>query len=257
MRVSKPNRWARPSRVWMFALLVAAFICVPSVAFAGELPVYRLYNKWSGEHLYTTNVDEYRYLPTIGWRGEGEAWVSPTEGDPVYRLYNPYSGDHHYTKDSSEYQYLQTLGWRGEGPIFCSLQGEGVPVYRLYNPWLTCVTHLFSTSESEYDNLGAIGWQQEGLAFFAIRAGSGEGAISETDPTPSNPNPGNGGSTNSGTNSDTVDPNTYTVYVTASGKRYHRQSCPSTSGKRTRSMTLAEAVRRNYTPCKDCKPPSM
>ena len=50
----------------MFAILVAVLICVPSMAFAGELSVYRLYNKWSGEYLYTTNVDEYHYLPTVG-----------------------------------------------------------------------------------------------------------------------------------------------------------------------------------------------
>lgn len=257
MRVIKQRGRARPSFAWVSALFVAALICVPVTAFAGELSVYRLYNKWSGEHLYTTNLDEYRHLPTIGWRGEGEAWVSPTDGDPVYRLYNPYSGDHHYTKDLSEYERLQDLGWRGEGPIFCSLKDGGAPVYRLFNPWLTCGTHLFSTSRGEYDSLGIIGWQQEGAAFFAIRAGSGEGAIPETDPSPAGPNPGSGGSASPGTGPGEVDPNTYIVYVTAHGKRYHRQSCPATSGKRTRSMTLTDAVSKGYTPCKDCKPPSM
>lgn len=183
--------------------------------------------------------------------------VGEAKGKHGYRLYNPYSGDHHYTKDLSEYEYLQSIGWQGEGPIFCSLDSGGVPVYRLFNPWLTCGTHLFTTSWDEYNSLGAIGWQQEGEAFFAIHAGSGEGAIPETDPKPSDPNPGSGGSTNPGSGSGEVDPNTYVVYVTAYGKRYHRQNCPATSGKSTYAMTLAEAVRENYTPCKDCNPPSM
>ena len=38
--------------------------------------VYRLYNKVSGEHLYTTSNYEYNSLNTMnsGWLGEGVAW---------------------------------------------------------------------------------------------------------------------------------------------------------------------------------------
>lgn len=136
--------------------------------------VYRLYNQWSGEHLFTTSYDEYQLLVKLGWNGEDVAWDSPDAGEPVYRLYNPYSGDHHYTMNKEEYQSLQTLGWNGEGVSFYSCSKDDVargatPVYRLFNPWLTVGTHLFTISESEYNNLSAIGWQQEGVAFYAYK----------------------------------------------------------------------------------------
>ena len=229
------------------AAVVAFVVCTPAMAFAGEMPVYRLYNKWSGEHLYTTDVYEYQYLPTIGWRGEGEAWVSSTEGHEVFRLYNPYTGDHHYTRDLEEYSYLQGLGWRGEGPIFYYQGSDSVPIYRLFNRWLTCGTHLFSTSYGEYNSLQTLGWSAEGVAFYAVRAGSGEGKIPETDPQPVTPTNPSG--------PETVNPNTYIVYVTRYGKRYHRSSCAATSGKSTIAMTLAQAKSKGYAACKDCKPP--
>lgn len=236
---------------WIVVAVVAFAVCTPAMALAGELPVYRLYNKWSGEHLYTTDISEYHYLPTIGWRGEGEAWVSYTkvhpDDHPVYRLYNPYTGDHHYTKDLEEYSYLQDLGWRGEGPIFYFQDSDSVQIYRLFNRWLTCGTHLFTTSNGEYNSLQTLGWSAEGVAFYAVRAGSGEGKIPETDPQPVTPTNPSG--------PETVNPNTYVVYVTRYGRCYHRKSCAATSGKSTTAMTLAQAKGKGYTACKDCKPP--
>ena len=44
------------------------------------------------------------------------------------------------------------------------------------------------------------------------------------------------------------------VYVTKSGEKYHRASCPSTSGKATTALSLAEAKAKGYTACKNCKP---
>ena len=244
------------------AAVVAFVVCTPAMAFAGEMPVYRLYNKWSGEHLYTTDVYEYQYLPTIGWRGEGEAWVSSTEGHEVFRLYNPYTGDHHYTRDLEEYSYLQGLGWRGEGPIFYYQDSDSVPIYRLFNRWLTCGTHLFTTSYGEYNTLQTLGWSAEGVAFYAVRAGSGEGKIPETDPQPVTPTNPSGPETDpqpvtptNPSDPETVNPNTYIVYVTRYGKRYHRSSCAATSGKSTIAMTLAQAKSKGYAACKDCKPP--
>ena len=54
-------------------------------------PMYRLYNPYTLEHLFTTGEWEKDNLPTIGWIYEGVAWEAPTTGTPIYRLYNPYS----------------------------------------------------------------------------------------------------------------------------------------------------------------------
>ncbi|MCD4830965.1 MAG: hypothetical protein K8R02_04040 [Anaerohalosphaeraceae bacterium] len=43
------------------------------------------------------------------------------------------------------------------------------------------------------------------------------------------------------------------VYVTKTGKRYHRKTCSSLS-KSSIPLTLSEAKDRGYTPCKKCKP---
>ncbi|MBT1166499.1 hypothetical protein [Bifidobacterium simiarum] len=38
--------------------------------------VYRLYNRNSGEHVYTMSYGEYVAVQRAGWRGEGVAWKS-------------------------------------------------------------------------------------------------------------------------------------------------------------------------------------
>ena len=129
------------------------------------VPMYRVYNRWSGEHLFTADKSEYDSLAKLGWQQEGTAWQAPSSGTPVYRLYNPYSGGHFYTADYSDYENLGSIGWRQEGVSFYS--GGDYPVYRLFNPWLTQGTHLNTTDSVEYEDLGSIGWQKEGTAFYA------------------------------------------------------------------------------------------
>ena len=83
------------------------------------VPMYRLYNQWSGEHLFTESKDEYGQLVGIGWSGEGTVWMAPERSaTPIWRLYNPYSGDHHYTTSGEEYDQLGKLGWHKEGTAF-------------------------------------------------------------------------------------------------------------------------------------------
>lgn len=136
--------------------------------------VWRLYNRWSGEHLFTTSKDEYDGLVKIGWNGENVAWVSPsTSNTPVYRMYNPWSGDHFYTSNKDEYDSLQKIGWRKEGTAFYSVDDSvGVsskkPIYRLFNPWLTQGTHLYTADQDEYNHLGQLGWHPEGIEFYAL-----------------------------------------------------------------------------------------
>lgn len=80
-----------------------------------SIEVYRLYNPYSGEHLYTLSSNERDNLRSIGWNYEGVGWYVLTSGSEVYRLYNPYTGGYLYTTSSSEYASLQIIGWNGEG----------------------------------------------------------------------------------------------------------------------------------------------
>lgn len=140
---------------------------------AATQDVLRLYNRWSGEHLYTTNRTEYSSLGKVGWSGEGTAWAAPSSGsNPVWRLYNRWSGDHLLTSDRKEYDALGRAGWNREGVAFYS--GGGVSVWRLYNRWLKAGTHLLTTDKTEYDNLIRDGWSGEGVAFYAVSARSGQ-----------------------------------------------------------------------------------
>lgn len=138
-----------------------------------ESAVYRCYNPNSGEHVYTMNYNEVKYLIKVGWHYEGLAWRNG-EGQyavtPVYRLYNPNAGDHHYTTDKREYNALCRLGWRGEEIMWYapSTQHAHQMVYRLYNPNAKQAgAHHFTTSKAEYLYLVKLGWKGEGIAFDA------------------------------------------------------------------------------------------
>ena len=127
-------------------------------------PVYRLYNKYNYQHLYTQNKNEYDQLVKYGWEGEGVAFTTDITGDRVYRLYNPYSGQHLLTKDLNEAQSLYDRGWDFEGIAFRS--GGSVPVWRLYNSSIQ--EHLYTTSNIEHAVTQQAGWKQEGVAFWAV-----------------------------------------------------------------------------------------
>ena len=76
----------------------------------------RLYNPNSGEHFYTSDEEESRFLIELGWYDEGTGWLAPLHSDtPVYRLYNPNAGDHHYTTSKEERDHLVSVGWNDEG----------------------------------------------------------------------------------------------------------------------------------------------
>ena len=80
---------------------------------AGALPIFRMYNKQTGRHYYTTSVVERDYLvglvpesnPHFGWRFEKiEGYLYPqlsSDCTEIFRLYNKYSGTHLYTHDSA------------------------------------------------------------------------------------------------------------------------------------------------------------
>lgn len=131
--------------------------------------MYRLYNPYSGEHFYTSNLSERTNIIKYGWKDEGVAWVAPTEGDDVYRLYNPNSGDHHYTLSKVERDYLVRIGWRYEGVGWKSDPDKRVPIYRLYNKnQKKAGSHHYTISKEEQEQLSKIGWSAEGIGWYAI-----------------------------------------------------------------------------------------
>ena len=133
--------------------------------------MYRLYNKYTGEHFYTSNTEERTLLVGLGWTDEGIAWVAPGEGEAVYRLFNPYADDHHFTMNEGEYESLQKLGWVAEGVAWYSADAEdegAYPLYRLFNPYEERATHLYTADQEEYDVLETIGWMKEGIAWYGL-----------------------------------------------------------------------------------------
>lgn len=177
IRLSRAKLQLKP-----LALICACFVillALPSRAWASdEQDVYRLYNPYTGEHLFTTDAEERANCVKVGWASEGVCWTAPSsqESDTVvYRLYNRYNGEHLYTTDMSEYEGLVDLGWTGEGEAFRSaVSDEAVPVYRLFNPFVSIGTHLYTTDESEVRNLLSLGWRKDGTdgvpAFYGYEA---------------------------------------------------------------------------------------
>ena len=139
------------------------------------VPVYRMYNTKTSEHLYTPRKGEYDaggYGAYADWRQEGVCWWSPTKtapgAKPVYRLYNTKSGDHHYTTSVGEQSILIAGGdWVDEGIAFYS--GGKISVYRLYNGLLKRGQHHYSTSVGECNALiNDYGWSYESVGFTCL-----------------------------------------------------------------------------------------
>ena len=142
--------------------------------------IFRMYNKNSGEHFYTTNEEEAAHITSIGWLYEGVGWTAPKRSkSPVYRVYNPNSGDHLFTLDRIEYRYLVSLGWHDEGIAFYSDDEKTIPIYRQYAPFRETGNHNYTTDPEEDRWLvNDIGWSGEGVSLYA--AGPGKDAFDET-----------------------------------------------------------------------------
>lgn len=239
------------------AMIVAAVMLTLTVApaaarAADTVPMYRLYNPNSGEHLYTASVEERQALRKVGWRYERVGWVAPVKSNsPVYRLYNPFSGDHHYTLSKAEYDTLGRTGWKQEGTGWYSDDAKTVPLYRQFNRYVQIGTHNYTTSKNENDELVKIGWRAEGIAWYAAADGY---AVADADKAPAQQAPStNQGGSSGGSEAPEgqVDP----VYVTKSGKKFHRQNCPTTkNSKGVQAISRAVAIEKGLEPCKDCRP---
>lgn len=142
--------------------------------------VFRMYNKNSGEHFYTTDEKEAALITSVGWLYEGVGWMAPKKSDsPVYRVYNPNSGDHLYTLDRAEYRHLVSVGWNDEGIAFYSDDEKTIPIYRQYAPFRETGNHNYTTDKEEDEWLvNDIGWSGEGVKLYA--AGPGKDQFDES-----------------------------------------------------------------------------
>ena len=132
-------------------------------------PIYRVYNKNTGEHFYTSNQTEEKNLVNSGWEDEGIGWYAPKTGEPVFRLYNKNNGgDHVYTVSESERDNLVRAGWKYECIAFYSSKDKQTPLYRLYNPNAKSGSHHYTLSKTERDNLVSAGWKYEGIARYGL-----------------------------------------------------------------------------------------
>ena len=155
---------------------------------ADSVPVYRMYNYITSEHLQTTDAGEYENLINYDWNQEGVCFLSPAQANdltiPVYRLYNEELGTHHYTTDITECDNLtQNWGWtydNNSNPMFYSLpitMQSASPVYRLYNPDLS--QHHYTMDKTEVDNLIAnFGWEDEGVGYYNYKQATSELKVS-------------------------------------------------------------------------------
>ena len=132
--------------------------------------LYRLYNKWTHEHLFTTDKDEYDTLVAAGWTGEENAgMVAVNQGKGVYRLYNPNTGEHHYTTDENELAACVKAGWVNEGIKFHSVQNGTVPVYSMYNPYEKKFYHHYTSDPDEIAKMVKAGWVKEEIKWYAAK----------------------------------------------------------------------------------------
>ncbi len=148
--------------------------------------MYRLYNENNGEHFYTSDKNEAKYLVSIGWKYEDVAWKAPVISDvPVYRMYNHNSGEHHYTKSWNEVVFLYTVasgnntgedvkgkGWDYEKIGWYSAEEYAKPLYRLYNPNAKGKyepgSHHYTQNTVERDYLISIGWNDEEIGWYGL-----------------------------------------------------------------------------------------
>ena len=144
------------------------------VEFEELVPVYRLYNSITSEHLFTTSKTEYDEWVSKSksdsdfWIGEGINWFAPKSGEStVTRLYNPTLGalgrtSHYYTSDAAEIKELTTKhGWIDEasdGKTFSS--GGDIPIWTCYNEALGSAHH-YTSSKTEWTGLAKHGWDLE------------------------------------------------------------------------------------------------
>jgi len=139
-------------------------------------PVYRVYNSTTGQHFWTSSLQQEQSMVQAGWTDEGIAYTSistarqeiaPPQGKYlVYRFYIPQTYEHFWTTDISERDRMINAGYQYEGVAWdSSANTSDTPVYRLYAPAIN--QHLYTTDSNERDTLVAQhGWIYEGVSQY-------------------------------------------------------------------------------------------
>ena len=223
----------------VLSIMMLCVLCVPVHAAGSEVIMYRMYNPNSGEHFFTSDVNERNSLYLVGWNAEGVGWYAPTSSSvPVYRLYNKNGGEHHYTTNEAEKKMLVKLGWSDEGIGWYSDDNHGTPLYRVYNPNAFANNHHYTTNAAEKTMLVNRGWRDEGIGWYGCNNDEGltEAALPQrntsSSTTPAQPAKGT------------------QKYATPYGKKYHLD--PNCGGKHSYPTSDEAAAKRGLTPCEKC-----
>ena len=136
--------------------------------------MYRLYNPYSHEHLFTTDANEKDNLVTLGWRFEGAVGKVYMHGEKggVYRLYNPTTGEHHYTMKEDEVANCVKAGWKNEGVKFFSVldvDKQTVGMVSMYNPYEKKFYHHYTSDADEIAKMVKDGWRKEEIKWYAAK----------------------------------------------------------------------------------------
>ena len=136
--------------------------------------MYRLYNPYTHEHLFTTDAAEKDNLVTLGWRFEGAVGKVYMHGEKggVYRLYNPNSGEHHYTMKEDEVAARVKDGWKNEGVKFFSVldaDKQTVGMVSMYNPYEKKFYHHYTSDPDEIAKMVKAGWIKEEIKWYAAK----------------------------------------------------------------------------------------
>ena len=136
--------------------------------------MYRLYNPYTHEHLFTTDAAEKDNLVSLGWNFEGITGKVYMHGEKggVYRLYNPNTGEHHYTTKEDEVAACVKAGWRNEGVKFFSVLDEDkqtVGMVSMYNPYEKKFYHHYTSDADEIAKMVKDGWRQEEIKWYAAK----------------------------------------------------------------------------------------
>jgi hypothetical protein len=166
-------------------LLVAALamVCVgfvapePVPARAGydyaRVPLIRLYNARTNDHLYTISRQEANDAYAHGYRIEGEMgyvydngqWNNGQDWALIYRLRNPRNGKHFYTTDGQENAAAVASGYVLEGLIGAIPRsaGDSEPMYRVYRLYNRSQNkHFYTVDYNERTALLSKGYVAEG-----------------------------------------------------------------------------------------------
>lgn len=135
----------------------------------------RIYNKATGDHIYSVDKTEVMKYIDEGWNQEtvdsyaNTFKVSPTPSGiytvPVYRVYNKnHGGFHLYTFGKGEADILVSRGWQhenGGNPVYyCASNSSagGIGIYRAYNPNSKSGQQHYCPW-AEYQSLLSKGWR--------------------------------------------------------------------------------------------------